>query len=488
MRTAPFPPLIAGGDGLERPPGPPFVLRTRMAEIYDVPPECLLPVRGMLHGAALVMRLAARRGAASIVSPATAEFRQLAKIAGLTLAAAGGARTGAMFVASPDPDNGRALSASGAAALADECELLVVDESLIEFSDAESLAPLAAASDSIIVIRSLAQAYGLAGDPCAALIAGAGVVAALEDLLEPEALSASTLRFALAALGSVCANGYARRFAQVKSERERVRAALLRANAVAEATAADGPFVFVLPHDAASARRDLALHQVAGEWRTPEWFRIDVGAPDANNRALAAFGGDAALRAHRSAEVVRETLETRIVANVDLDAEERGAIDTGVGFLDHMLSQVAAHGGFRIDVKCDGDLRVDAHHTIEDCALALGQALRQALGARRGIARYGFVLPMDEAEARLSIDLGGRPYLVFEAAFRAPSIGAYPTEMTEHVFRSLAQSMGASIHLAVSGENDHHKTEACFKALGRALRQAIRVDGEALPSTKGVIA
>src|SRR5262249_13769733 len=125
--------------------------------------------------------------------------------------------------------------------------------------------------------------------------------------------------------------------------------------------------------------------------------------------------------------------------------------------------------------------------SIEDCALALGQALNAALGPRKGIARYGFVLPMDEAEARVSIDLGGRPYLVFDGTFAAPALGAYPTEMTEHVFRSLAQTLGAAIHVSVTGENDHHKTEACFKALGRALRQAIRVDGVELPSTKGVI-
>lgn len=146
MRTAPFPPLVAGGEGLQRSPGPPVALRARMAEVYDVPVECILPVRGVLHGAALVMRLAARKGAGTIVSPAMPEFRQLAKIAGLSLVAAGGAGTGAMFVASPDLNNGQAMSSSEAAALADGCGLLVVDESLIEFSDAESLASLAAAS------------------------------------------------------------------------------------------------------------------------------------------------------------------------------------------------------------------------------------------------------------------------------------------------------------------------------------------------------
>jgi histidinol dehydrogenase len=189
----------------------------------------------------------------------------------------------------------------------------------------------------------------------------------------------------------------------------------------------------------------------------------------------------------RRAELVRETKETKIAVIVDLDRQAPAKIDTGVGFYDHMLSQTAQHGGFALNLKCDGDLEIDAHHSIEDCALALGQALKQALGERRGIARFGFLLPMDETEAKVSIDLGGRPYLVFEGKFDAPLLGAYPTEMTEHVFRSLSQAMGASIHLSVQGRNDHHKTEACFKAFGRALRQAIAIESDALPSTKGVI-
>jgi histidinol dehydrogenase len=189
----------------------------------------------------------------------------------------------------------------------------------------------------------------------------------------------------------------------------------------------------------------------------------------------------------RRAELVRETKETTIAVTVDLDKQASANIGTGVGFYDHMLAQVAQHGGFALDLQCKGDLEIDAHHTIEDCALAFGQALKQALGERRGIARFGFLLPMDETEAKASIDLGGRPYLVFEGTFAAPLLGAYPTEMTEHVFRSLSQAMGASIHIAVTGENDHHKTEACFKAFGRALRQAIAIESDALPSTKGVI-
>jgi histidinol-phosphate aminotransferase/imidazoleglycerol-phosphate dehydratase/histidinol-phosphatase len=152
-----------------------------------------------------------------------------------------------------------------------------------------------------------------------------------------------------------------------------------------------------------------------------------------------------------------------------------------------MLDQIAAHAGFSLLLSCNGDIEVDAHHSIEDCAIAFGTALSKALGNKRGIRRFGFTLPMDEAEAKVLIDLSGRPYCRFEGRFASTSIGDYPTQMTAHVFRSLADSMGAAIHVEVEGENDHHKTEACFKAFGRVLRDAIRLEGDALPSTKGVL-
>ncbi len=152
-----------------------------------------------------------------------------------------------------------------------------------------------------------------------------------------------------------------------------------------------------------------------------------------------------------------------------------------------MLEQVARHGGFSLELACTGDLEVDEHHTVEDCALALGQALREALGDKRGIARYGFLLPMDESLAQVAIDLSGRAYAVFEGQFGRESVGGLPTELVPHFFRSLADSLGAAIHMQVRGENSHHMVEACFKGVGRALRQALRVEGTELPSSKGVL-
>lgn len=190
----------------------------------------------------------------------------------------------------------------------------------------------------------------------------------------------------------------------------------------------------------------------------------------------------------RRGHVTRGTAETRIRVEVDLD-DPHGPVraSTGIGYYDHMLEQVAKHGGFSMDLECSGDLHVDEHHTVEDVSLALGEALRTALGARRGIRRFGFVLPMDEARAEVAVDLGGRPYLVFEGEFRRERVGGLPTELVPHFFRSLADSLRASIHVRINGENDHHQVEASFKALGRALRDAFRLEGGGIPSTKGVL-
>jgi imidazoleglycerol-phosphate dehydratase/histidinol-phosphatase len=189
----------------------------------------------------------------------------------------------------------------------------------------------------------------------------------------------------------------------------------------------------------------------------------------------------------RSAHVHRVTRETDIEVRVGLDSGGPISARTGIGFLDHMLEQLAKHGGFSLELKCQGDLHIDEHHTVEDSALALGEALRQALGSKAGIGRYGFLLAMDEAEAQVALDLSGRAYFVFEGHFGREQIGALPTELVPHFFRSLADALGCALHLSVRGENTHHQIEACFKGVGRALRPALRREGNELPTTKGVL-
>jgi len=193
----------------------------------------------------------------------------------------------------------------------------------------------------------------------------------------------------------------------------------------------------------------------------------------------------------RTATITRHTNETQIELSLNLDGGGSAQVDTGVGFFDHMLHHVAHHGLFDLSVKASGDLHIDAHHTIEDMAICLGRALDEALGDRRGIARMGAAyVPMDEALARVVVDLSGRPYAVIQADFRDTAIGQMPTTLVAHVLESIAFQGRMNLHAAVLyGRDDHHKAEALFKALGRALAAAVALDPRrgGVPSTKGTL-
>lgn len=194
----------------------------------------------------------------------------------------------------------------------------------------------------------------------------------------------------------------------------------------------------------------------------------------------------------RTATINRSTAETRIDVTVNLDGTGTYAIDTGIGFLDHMVEQLSRHGLIDIDLKVDGDLHIDGHHTVEDSALALGQAVAQALGDKRGIRRYGDALsPMDETLTRVALDISGRPWLVWKSGFTVARLGELDTELIEHWFHSFAQTAGITLHVeTLYGSNNHHIVESAFKGLARALRAAVEIDprkADAIPSTKGVL-
>ena len=192
---------------------------------------------------------------------------------------------------------------------------------------------------------------------------------------------------------------------------------------------------------------------------------------------------------NRTSEIIRNTNETKIKINLNLDGTGKSNIDTGIAFFDHMLDQIAKHGQMDLEIKVDGDLEVDEHHTIEDTGIALGEAFYQALGNKLGIERYAFVLPMDDCLAQVALDFGGRNWIVWDAEFKREMIGKMPTEMFFHFFKSFSDSAKANLNIKAEGDNEHHKIESIFKAFAKCLKSAVKRDSEKmiLPSTKGIL-
>ncbi len=193
------------------------------------------------------------------------------------------------------------------------------------------------------------------------------------------------------------------------------------------------------------------------------------------------------LNPKRIAAIRRKTNETDIRIRVDLDGKGNSSISTGIGFFDHMLELFAKHSGIDCEIKVTGDLHVDEHHSIEDTGLALGEALLNALGNKRGIERYGFLLPMDESRAQVALDLSGRPYFIWNVELKRDYIGEMPTEMFKHFFRSLSDGLRCNLHISAEGENEHHIVEALFKAFAHSMKQACKISSHDLPSTKGIL-
>jgi histidinol-phosphate aminotransferase len=404
-----------------------------------------------------------------------------------------------IFLTTPNNPTGNLLNAHDIVALAKSCvetALVVVDETYIEFTKEPSCIGLIDSQPNICVLRTLSKSYGLAGLRCGVMILEPSLKEQCAKVLPPYPLPVAMTDIVLATLNPANRARLESRRDAVLETRDRFLAALSQHPALEEIYPAAANFVLTRWHDADAIMKiareaGFILRRVKDQPAIKNGIRISIGTDYDMDRLLAAlFGHDHDTSAHRRATVIRTTKETCISVDVDLDAEDPVHIATGVGFFDHMMEQVARHGGFSLDMECLGDLHIDSHHTVEDCAIALGQALKSALGNKAGIGRYGFTVPMDESLAHVAIDLSGRPYLSFtlpEGGFPAPAVGDLHTDMVEHIFRSLADALGATIHVTVTGENTHHMVEAIFKGLGRSLRQAIRVDGQALPSTKGVL-
>ncbi|MDQ7017817.1 MAG: histidinol-phosphate transaminase [Robiginitomaculum sp.] len=509
----PWAPPGAKGAWNRYPEQQPAPLVSRIADLYGVAKDQLLLTRGADEAIDLLFRATCRAGKDNaVISPPTfGLYGVAAKVqgAGLTpvplddnyaivpddiIAEAQSKATKLVFLCSPNNPTGNLMARQDVVRIARECaaQLVVVDEAYIEFAEADSLTGELAELQNLVVLKTLSKAYGLAGARLGTMIANAPVINLLRKVLPPYPLPSPVITEVLSALAPVNMAIFNERIARIKAERERLYTALLGSEDVQKIWPSAANFLLVqlnLKSDIQTRLKASAIHvrdfSALGEGKV----RISVGTPEHNNALLAVFGAGENKPANlRRAAISRQTKETQISALVDLDADEPVNIQTGIGFFDHMLEQIARHGGFSLILTARGDLHIDEHHTVEDCAIVLGQALRQALGDRAGIGRYGFVLPMDEAQARIAVDLSGRPALRFAADIPDEGVGGFGGQMVPHVFETMAQHLGAAIHIEAEGQNTHHVIEAIFKGFGRALRPALaRGEGTAIPSSKGVL-
>lgn len=372
--------------------------------------------------------------------------------------------------------------------------LVVVDETYIEYAGVESVAAALENHANLVVLRTLSKSHAAAGVRCGVAVARADVSAVLAKVLAPYPIPQPVVQAVRAIMAPSNLAKLADRRREIITRRDVFATAARETAPVREVLPTDANYLMMIVDDAEAlcaraGEAGIILRNQSHQPGLANAVRVSIGTDEEMSVLLAVLRGEAvpARGEERVARHVRRTSETAISVEVNLDRKAPVRISTGVGFYDHMLDQIAKHAGFSLQLECDGDLHIDPHHTVEDCAIALGVALRSALGDKRGIGRYGFCLPMDESLVTVALDLSGRYYLDFKGDFPADHVGDLPTDMIEHVFRSLAENLQANLHIEVEGENAHHMVEACFKGFARALRQAIRQDGGDLPSTKGML-
>ena len=508
------PPPVVGAGGYNRYPAQqPVKLVNRLAGLYGVRPEQLMVGRGADEGIECLLRAFCEAGLDSILicPPTFGYYKTCADIQGAgvvevplirtyqwdipaIIKAGKDATVKIVFLCSPNNPTGNSLTRD---AILDVCAslpetLIVVDEAYIEFSNQDSLTDHIDNIQNLVILRTLSKAYALAGVRGGALMAHPAVIELLLKVLPPYPIARPVETAILNALAPSAMAVHAQRLAETLSERERLIEGLTKSEFVTTVYPSDANFVLLEVADAERLFSRLRQFNVKiRDYRTTTGrVRVSVGSPDENTIALQAFGVmDKTERTDRIGEMFRKTNETDISVRVNLDDATQTKIETGIGFYDHMLEQISKHGGMGLTLSCEGDLHIDAHHTVEDTALAFGSALRKALGDKAGIGRYGYVIPMDETQAQVAIDLSGRPAAVFKGEFPTDHVGDFPVEMCPHFFESLAQTLGAAIHIDVKGDNSHHMIEACFKGVGRALRPALGIVGNAneIPSTKGTL-
>lgn len=402
-----------------------------------------------------------------------------------------------LFICSPNNPTGNAFDPKDILQIANEFRgIVVVDEAYIDFSSRPSMINHIFDEPNIIVLQTLSKAWGMAGLRIGFAFADADIIHIMNAVKYPYNVNVASQRKAIEILKLKLAD---KQIAEILSEREKMRELLADIKCVKKIYPSDSNFLLVETDDAKAIYKYLLDNGVVVRDRSSVpgcegCLRITIGTPNENRQVISLLSNysnqeseDVSIRKERKATVHRKTRETDITVKVDLEGKSPSHISTGLHFLDHMLDQIVHHGGISLYINATGDLEVDAHHTIEDTAITLGEAIHEALRDKRGIERYGFTLPMDECRAQVLIDLGGRIDFDWDVPFTVDMIGDVPTEMFKHFFKSLCAAMKCNLHITAKGENNHHLAEAVFKAFARALRMGVyRQPGNyKLPSSKG---
>ena len=507
------PPPVRGSEDYNRyPEQQPITLQQRLSELYGVIPERLLVGRGADEAIEVLLRTFCEDGRDNIMtcSPTFGYYKTCAQIQGAGIidvplddkyqwdneaifkAASNAKNLKIIFLCTPNNPTGTVIKDDLVEKLCEKFPdtLIVIDEAYEEFSSSASYIAKVDDYPNLVVMRTLSKAYALAGVRAGVAIADPRVIRLMLKVLPPYPIARPVEDAILAALSPAAMSTHTARLKEWLSERDRVFSALQNSPFVKKVYPSEANFLLIDVKDDETLMRELSRRQVKiRDYRkTTGHMRISIGSPEENTIALQAFGVEVEnTRPERIGETHRKTKETDISVRVNLDDPKTIEINTGIGFYDHMLESFAKHSGIGLVLTCEGDLEIDAHHTVEDCALALGTCLKQALGDKAGIGRFGFVMPMDETQARVAVDLSGRPAMTFKGKFPTDHVGEFPAEMCPHVFESLAQTLGAAIQIDVEGENTHHMIEASFKGVARALRPAFARSGTDIASTKGVI-
>ena len=397
-----------------------------------------------------------------------------------------------IFLCSPNNPSGNLLEEESVEKIAKEFKgILVIDEAYIDFSESESYTGKLEEYPRLVVLQTLSKAWGMAGLRVGFAFASEKIISVMTKVKYPYNIGRDTLVRVLEALTKSIDN----KVEKIIRERKRVSKLLSEIPEVEKVFPSNANFLLVKFKDCKRIYNKLLSNGIVVRDRSSlplckETLRITVGTPQENDSLLRVLSGETLPEsAVRRAYLTRETSETSVILELDLDGGIGTAIRTGLPFFDHMLEQLAFHSGISINLQAAGDIHRDEHHTVEDCAIVLGEALNKALGGKAGISRYGFTLPMDDSISSVAIDLGGRAYLRWDVRFSGNEIGGINVDMFRHFFYSLAISSKSTIHISARGDNDHHRIEAIFKAYARSLRMAVKREetGNVLPSTKGLL-